>query len=140
MSPKSPRFICRRQRFGDFAPRRRRSGISFVFLRKKRTLPGPLFRGEGGIERALRAMLPGFAVRRQEDAAVRSTAFKARLSLTKALLKVKPVDDSTGFRERRRRDLNPRAAINDLHPFQGCPFGQLGYFSTMPDHKNGIQL
>ena len=32
-------------------------------------------------------------------------------------------------KERRRRDLNPRAAINDLHPFQGCPFGQLGYFS-----------
>ena len=32
---------------------------------------------------------------------------------------------------RRRRDLNPRAAINDLHPFQGCPFGQLGYFSTL---------
>ena len=32
--------------------------------------------------------------------------------------------------ERRRRDLNPRAAINDLHPFQGCPFGQLGYFSS----------
>ena len=31
--------------------------------------------------------------------------------------------------KRRRRDLNPRAAINDLHPFQGCPFGQLGYFS-----------
>ncbi len=28
--------------------------------------------------------------------------------------------------------MNPRAAINDLHPFQGCPFGQLGYFS-MPD-------
>ena len=25
--------------------------------------------------------------------------------------------------------MNPRAAINDLHPFQGCPFGQLGYFS-----------
>ena len=34
------------------------------------------------------------------------------------------------FNERRRRDLNPRAAINDLHPFQGCPFGQLGYFSS----------
>ena len=31
--------------------------------------------------------------------------------------------------ERRRRDLNPRAAINDLHPFQGCPFSHLGYFS-----------
>ena len=30
--------------------------------------------------------------------------------------------------KRRRRDLNPRAAVNDLHPFQGCPFGQLGYF------------
>ena len=35
--------------------------------------------------------------------------------------------------KRRRRDLNPRAAINDLHPFQGCPFGQLGYFS-MPEY------
>ena len=34
--------------------------------------------------------------------------------------------------ERRRRDLNPRAAVNDLHPFQGCPFGQLGYFSKLP--------
>ncbi len=22
-------------------------------------------------------------------------------------------------------------SINDLHPFQGCPFGQLGYFSTL---------
>ena len=29
--------------------------------------------------------------------------------------------------KRRRRDLNPRAAINDLLPFQGSPFGQLGY-------------
>ncbi len=28
--------------------------------------------------------------------------------------------------------MNPRAAINDLHPFQGCPFGQLGYFSKLP--------
>ena len=33
------------------------------------------------------------------------------------------------FSERRRRDLNPRAAVNDLLPFQGSPFGQLGYFS-----------
>ena len=33
---------------------------------------------------------------------------------------------------RRRRDLNPRAATNDLLPFQGSPFGQLGYFSKMP--------
>ena len=30
--------------------------------------------------------------------------------------------------KRRRRDLNPRAATNDLLPFQGSPFGQLGYF------------
>ena len=30
---------------------------------------------------------------------------------------------------RRRRDLNPRAATNDLLPFQGSPFSQLGYFS-----------
>ena len=29
--------------------------------------------------------------------------------------------------------MNPRAAINDLLPFQGSPFGQLGYFSI----KNG---
>ena len=27
--------------------------------------------------------------------------------------------------------MNPRAAINDLHPVQGCPFGQLGYFSKV---------
>ena len=35
------------------------------------------------------------------------------------------------FVERRKRDLNPRAAVNDLLPFQGSPFGQLGYFSTV---------
>ena len=34
--------------------------------------------------------------------------------------------------KRRKRDLNPRAAINDLLPFQGSPFGQLGYFSKLP--------
>ena len=28
--------------------------------------------------------------------------------------------------KRRRRDLNPRAAINDLLPFQGSPFSLLG--------------
>ena len=33
------------------------------------------------------------------------------------------------YGNRRRRDSNPRAAINDLLPFQGSPFGQLGYFS-----------
>ena len=35
--------------------------------------------------------------------------------------------------DRRRRDLNPRAAINDLHPFQGCPFSLLG---TSPNSLN----
>ena len=29
-------------------------------------------------------------------------------------------------RKRRRRDLNPRAATNDLLPFQGSPFSHLG--------------
>ena len=30
------------------------------------------------------------------------------------------------FLKRRRRDLNPRVAINDLLPFQGSPFSHLG--------------
>ena len=34
-------------------------------------------------------------------------------------------------KQRRRRDLTPRAATNDLLPFQGSPFGQLGYFSKV---------
>ena len=38
---------------------------------------------------------------------------------------------------RRRRDLNPRAAINDLLPFQGSPFGQLGYFSLNYKKRRG---
>ncbi len=42
------------------------------------------------------------------------------------------------IQERRRRDLNPRAAINDLHPFQGCPFGQLGYFSRWQNHLDSV--
>ena len=33
---------------------------------------------------------------------------------------------SLGDYQRRRRDLNPRAAINDLLPFQGSPFSRLG--------------
>ena len=37
--------------------------------------------------------------------------------------------------ERRRRDLNPRAAINDLHPFQGCPFGLLGTSPSGLNHQ-----
>ena len=50
--------------------------------------------------------------------------------------------------KRRRRDLNPRAATNDLLPFQGSPFGQLGYFSKsgeggirthVPFRTNGFQ-
>ena len=40
-------------------------------------------------------------------------------------------------RRRRRRDLNPRAAINDLLPFQGSPFNHLGTSakSTVPESK-----
>ena len=45
-----------------------------------------------------------------------------------------------GSSARRRRDLNPRAAINDLHPFQGCPFGQLGYFSVLDESLRLMQF
>ena len=34
--------------------------------------------------------------------------------------------------KRRRRDLNPRAAINDLLPFQGSPFSRLGTSPQAP--------
>ena len=34
--------------------------------------------------------------------------------------------------QRRRRDLNPRAAINDLLPFQGSPFSRLGTSPQAP--------
>ncbi len=40
---------------------------------------------------------------------------------------------------RRRRDLNPRAAINDLPPFQGCPFSLLGT-SPKPESNQIIFL
>ena len=43
-------------------------------------------------------------------------------------------------RKRRRRDLNPRAAINDLLPFQGSPFGQLGYFSKLSQIRHSIGI
>ena len=45
--------------------------------------------------------------------------------------KVLKINAETIVSERRRRDLNPRAATNDLLPFQGSPFGQLGYFSKI---------
>ena len=38
--------------------------------------------------------------------------------------------------KRRKRDLNPRAAINDLLPFQGSPFSHLG---TSPSELNVLQ-
>ena len=37
-----------------------------------------------------------------------------------------------GDHQRRRRDLNPRAAINDLLPFQGSPFSRLGTSPQAP--------
>ena len=34
--------------------------------------------------------------------------------------------------------MNPRAATNDLLPFQGSPFGQLGYFSKIIYTKQAL--
>ena len=39
-------------------------------------------------------------------------------------------------RQRRRRDLNPRAAINDLHPFQGCLFNHLSTSAKRLIHRS----
>ena len=39
-----------------------------------------------------------------------------------------------GDYQRRRRDLNPRAAINDLLPFQGSPFSLLGTSPNQADY------
>ena len=36
--------------------------------------------------------------------------------------------------KRRRRDLNPRAATNDLLPFQGSPFNHLGTSALVDSH------
>ena len=61
--------------------------------------------------------------------------FPQNIQIPPSLLQKKSPSRASHMRgfllERRRRDLNPRAAINDLHPFQGCPFGQLGYFSKL---------
>ena len=46
--------------------------------------------------------------------------------------------DFMSLDKRRRRDLNPRAAINDLLPFQGSPFSHLG--TSPAESKNGIHL
>ena len=40
----------------------------------------------------------------------------------------------SAFTERRRRDLNPRAATNDLLPFQGSPFNHLGTSALVDSH------
>jgi hypothetical protein len=44
------------------------------------------------------------------------------------------------FGKRRRRDLNPRAVISDLLPFQGSPFNHLGTSaqSTVPESTSLI--
>ena len=52
-------------------------------------------------------------------------------SLFNSLLLTLSFNQAFVKRKRRRRDLNPRAATNDLLPFQGSPFGQLGYFSKV---------
>ena len=41
--------------------------------------------------------------------------------------------------ERRRRDLNPRAATNDLLPFQGSPFNHLGTSALVDSHLAFLQ-
>ena len=43
------------------------------------------------------------------------------------------------FTERRRRDLNPRAATNDLLPFQGSPFNHLGTSALVDSHLVFLQ-
>ena len=43
------------------------------------------------------------------------------------------------FLKRRKRDLNPRAAINDLLPFQGSPFSRLG-ISPCADYPIYIKM
>ena len=70
------RFFASLEAAGRHLSRLRRSGYQ------------PFFRGEGGIKRALRALLPGSAKRRQEDGHAQH-AFKARLSLTKTHSKSK---------------------------------------------------
>ena len=42
--------------------------------------------------------------------------------------------------ERRRRDLNPRAATNDLLPFQGSPFNHLGTSALVDSHLVSTRL
>ena len=162
MSPKSPRFICRRQRFG--CPLRKadpsivsdkasligrfvgrchqnrlassaagsasailpRAGGARVFHSFFSAKKGPfrvLFfaEKEGLSEHGERCFL---ASHREDKKMQQCFAL-----LSKPDSPSRKKDLYGPFRERRRRDLNPRAAINDLHPFQGCPFGQLGYFS-----------
>ena len=45
----------------------------------------------------------------------------------------------SAFTERRRRDLNPRAATNDLLPFQGSPFNHLGTSALVDSHLAFLQ-
>ena len=42
--------------------------------------------------------------------------------------------------ERRRRDLNPRAAVNDLHPFQGCLFNLLSTSAKVLTYNLTLQF
>ena len=42
--------------------------------------------------------------------------------------------------KRRRRDLNPRAATNDLLPFQGSPFNHLGTSALVDSHLVSTRL
>ena len=54
-----------------------------------------------------------------------STSFLSFFTFFNLLFIPKKMEAITASK-RRKRDLNPRAAINDLLPFQGSPFGLLG--------------
>ena len=51
-------------------------------------------------------------------------------SLSTTFFKIFPILFDMFSNQRRKRDLNPRAATNDLLPFQGSPFSLLGISPT----------
>ena len=92
----------------------------------KHILEGFMEIGSALIAGVLTDLFNGHIGRRQQSGSILNLNNKTPESLVKS-------SNSGISYERRRRDLNPRAAINDLLPFQGSPFGQLGYFSTLPE-------
>ena len=78
----------------------------------------------------------GFAVCRQSLSSVPSVS-TARHTIFVSSGSEKAVERMLVIRQpfsRRRRDLNPRAATNDLLPFQGSPFNHLGTSALVESH------